>query len=151
VARNGKKNRDDEIITALAAGGNIASAARHAGVSERTVRRRLADPAFARKVDEARTEMVRAVVGRLAATGVLAVTRLQDLVDNARSEAVRLGAARAILEHMFKGAEVEVLAREVDALKRQFEEVQRGISVSEGGRPAPPHWGQGPAPGVHGE
>jgi hypothetical protein len=133
VAGSGKKNCDGAIVTALAAGGNVASAARHAGVHERTVERRLKDPAFRARVDEARAEMVRAAVGRLAAVGTLAASRLQDLVDNAKSETVRLGAARAILEFMFRGAEVEVLAREVADLKRLVGEIKHGAGIHEGG------------------
>jgi hypothetical protein len=132
VAGSGKKNCDDAIVTALAAGGNVASAARHAGVHERTVERRLKDPAFRARVDEARAEMVRAAVGRLAAVGALAADKLHALLG-AKAESVQLGAARSILDYMLRGAEIEVLAREVADLKRLVAEVRHDPGVYAGG------------------
>jgi hypothetical protein len=157
VAGSGKKHCDEAIVAALAAGGNVAAAARHARVSERTVHRRLEDPAFRAKVDEARTELVRAVVGRLAAIGVLATTRLQNLVDNARSETVQLGAARAVLEFLFRGHEQDTLAREVAEVKRQLDEVRRGTGnvtggpEADAGGPGDLEAGEAPALGQAGE
>jgi hypothetical protein len=90
AGNSGKRNCDDALVAALAAGGNVAAAAKHASISERTVRRRLEDPAFRAKVDEARAELVRAAVGRLSAVGVLAVDKLHSLIGNARSETMQL-------------------------------------------------------------
>jgi hypothetical protein len=126
AGNSGKRHNDEALITALAAGGNIAAAARHAHVSERTVRRRLLDPDFARKVGEARAELVRAAVGRLSAVGVLAVDKQHSLIGSARSVAVQLGASRSVLEFMFRGAEVEVLARQLAELKAQVEGLLSG-------------------------
>lgn len=44
MAGYGRKNIDDALVVALAAGGSISFAANEAGCSESTVRRRLADP-----------------------------------------------------------------------------------------------------------
>jgi hypothetical protein len=125
VAGSGKHHRDEALIAALAAGGNAAAAARQAGVNERTVRRRLADPAFRARVDEARAELVRAAIGRLATIGTLAADKLQDLIGNARSEQVQLGAARAALEFMLKGSDTEVLARQLAELREHVEVLRR--------------------------
>jgi hypothetical protein len=127
----GKRSYDEALVAALAAGGTVVSAAAHARISERTARRRLADPDFARKVDEARVALVRNAIGRLSAVGVLAVDKLHALLG-ARAETVQLGASRAILEHMFKACEVEILAREVADLKRLVAEVRHGSGGSEG-------------------
>jgi hypothetical protein len=119
------KKNDDVLILALAAGGNAAASAAHAGLSERTVRRRLADATFRARVDEARAELVGRAVGRLAAVGQLAADTLKELIGKTSPPAVRLGAARAVLEHMFRGNEVGTLAREVAELKRLLQEVDR--------------------------
>src|SRR5262249_4110825 len=61
------------------------------------IRRRLADPAFRRLVDETRQRMLSDAVGRLADGMVSAADTLRDLLS-AKGEAARLGAARSILE-----------------------------------------------------
>jgi hypothetical protein len=126
AGNSGKRHNDEALITALAAGGNVAAAARHAHVSERTVRRRLQDPAFRARVDEARGELVRAAVGRLAAVGALAADKLHALIGNAKSETVQLGAARSVLEYMLRGCETEVLARQLAELRLQVEGILNG-------------------------
>jgi hypothetical protein len=136
VAQSGRKNADDALVAALAAGASGAAAAAKAEVSERTVRRRLEDPLFRARVDEARAELVRQAVGRLADVGALASDTLADLVKDG-PPAVRLGAARAILEHMFRGHEQETMARQLAELKKQVEVLTRGDGVDEGG-PQPP-------------
>jgi hypothetical protein len=78
----------------------------------------LAEAEFRARVDEARAELVRQAVGRLAEVGALAGETLAELVKDA-PPAVRLGAARAILEHMFRGHEVDALARRVQELERR--------------------------------
>src|SRR4051794_31695937 len=68
----GKRNCDDALILALAAGASTTAAAEQARVSDRLVRRRLEEPPFRAKVDAARAELVSRAVGRLSAVGVLA-------------------------------------------------------------------------------
>ena len=48
MSRRGRKNADDAVLLALACGATVAQAAHRAGVSERTVYRRLKDPASRR-------------------------------------------------------------------------------------------------------
>src|SRR5439155_5083923 len=106
-----------------------ATAAQHADVCERTVRRRLEDAAFRARVDDARAELVRQTVGRLAAIGTLAGSTLHGLLAAEVPAGVRLGASRAVLEFMFRGHEVETLARQVAELKAQVEALNtRGSS-----------------------
>jgi hypothetical protein len=122
----GRKGNDEALVTALAAGGSASAAAQLAKVSTRTVHRRLQDPAFRARVDEARAEMVSQAVGRLAAVGALAGDTLHELLASSVPPATRLGAARAVLEYMLRGAEVEALAREQAELRREIEELKRG-------------------------
>jgi hypothetical protein len=126
------KKVDDALVMALAAGASVADAARHARLSERTARRRLQDPAFRSRVDAARRELVTQVVGRLSAVGVLAGDTLHGLVRSAKSESVKLGACRAVLEFMFKGQELQVVARQVEELQRRIEEMANGSCDGQG-------------------
>src|SRR5262249_47177176 len=54
---------DRELLKALACGAIVENAARKAGICERTVYRRLANPAFRRQVNLLRTEMVQRTTG----------------------------------------------------------------------------------------
>src|SRR5262245_3905144 len=91
------RNADSALIAALAAGDTAAEAARKAGVSERTVRRRLDDPGFKRALEAAKAEALARAVAKLSDRAVAAVDTLAALLD-AESESVRLGAARSVLE-----------------------------------------------------
>ena len=54
MSRNVSKNGEDQLITALASGTTVREAAKLAGVTERTVNRRLEDAEFRARVQEAR-------------------------------------------------------------------------------------------------
>jgi hypothetical protein len=146
MAGGSRKNADDGLVASLAAGASAAAAAAKAEVSERTVRRRLEDPAFRARVDEARAELVRQAVGRLADVGALASDTLAELVQDA-PPAVRLGAARGILEFMFRGHESETMARQLAELKKQVEVLIRGNGGDDGGPQPPPEAGCNPPGG----
>jgi hypothetical protein len=97
AARPGRSAADAALALAFAAGKTLAEAAQAAGISERTASRRRADPDFAARVGDLRTEMVRRAVGKLADGMAEAAEVLRGLLG-ARSESVRLAAARTILE-----------------------------------------------------
>jgi hypothetical protein len=117
---NGRKRGDEALINALAVGVSVAAAAEHAGLSRRTAYRRLEDPAFRARVDEARAGIVSGVVGRLSGIGVLAGDTLKNLLGDS-SSSIRLGAAKAALEFMFRGNEQDTLARQLRELQEQIE------------------------------
>jgi hypothetical protein len=118
---HGRKDVDDLLLLAFAAGANAAAAAKHAGCSVKTVQRRLKDPAFRSRVDARRAELVSNAIGRLSALGTLAGDVLGELLKS-QSEKVRLGAARTALDFMIKGRDYERLSREMAELRRQVEE-----------------------------
>ena len=93
-----KKKADTGLILALACGASPENAALKAGVSLRTVYRRLAERAFRAQVNDVRADMVRRMAGMLTAAGVGSLKTLSTLQESAASESVRLGAARAIIE-----------------------------------------------------
>ena len=114
-----RKNADSTLLTELAAGGTVEAAAKAAGVSEATAYRRLREPDFRRQVTAARDEMVARSVARLSATSTLAADCLRELLK-ARSETVRLGAARAVIELGARLREQEDLAERVRALEERL-------------------------------
>ena len=97
MAVRGRRNGDEFLIAGLAAGKAVKDAATEAGVSERTVFRRLEEAEFLNRVAELRGRMVESASGRLANAAGAACDRLKGLLE-AASESVQLGAARTILE-----------------------------------------------------
>ena len=95
----GRKRKPDlGLILALACGASPESAAQKTGLSVRTVYRRLSEPAFQQQVSEVRADMVRRSAGLLTAAGLSAIKTFTLLLESAKSESVRLGAARAVIE-----------------------------------------------------
>jgi hypothetical protein len=97
VASGGRKNADEALALALATGQTLACAAQAAGVSERTAARRWAGPAFRRRVSELQSEVVARAQGKTADGMAEAADVLRALLS-ARSDTVKLGACRALLE-----------------------------------------------------
>ena len=93
----GKLRQDDDLIEQLARGETIRRAARLTGFSERSVHRRLADPAFRLRIQETRAAAIENASGRLTHATAEAVVALRHLLTS-DSDQVRLGAAKAILE-----------------------------------------------------
>src|SRR5579871_3855090 len=122
MARRGRKNCDEALILALASGTSVPTAAKQVGCSVSTARRRLADAAFRSRVEETRTQLVRDAFGRLARLGKRAAKELLRLIAKGDSDSVELGAARAALDFMFRGAETDILARQIDELRRRLDE-----------------------------
>jgi hypothetical protein len=124
-ADNGRENgpltpKQEAAALALAAGGTHAAAARKAGCGDRTIRTWQADPggAFARRVAQLRSEMSARACGRLADGMAAGADTLRALLK-ARSEQVRLGAARALLELGVKLRESVELEERVRALEEE--------------------------------
>lgn len=118
VAHIGDRRKGDAaLIVALAKGLTQRAAAEEAGVSERTVQRRMSEPDFRRAVDDARAQLVSETLGRLISSGLAAAATLQSLL-RAKSENVKLGAARAILELTQRYRESDELERRIAALEQ---------------------------------
>jgi hypothetical protein len=119
VAGGDRRNADPLLIAALAGGATNQDAARRAGVSEKTVYRRLDDPTFRQQVADARAGLVTRAVAMLAEAGTEAVRTLRALLADGTPPAVRLGAARAVLELGTRLRESEELERRLAALEEQ--------------------------------
>jgi hypothetical protein len=120
MARHGKKDIDTKLLVALACGATAEAAARSLGVSERTVFRRLKEPEFCKRLQQMRADMVQRTAGALTAAGAEAVRALLGLLKEATPAAVRLGAARAVLELGVKMREIVELEERVQALEEQL-------------------------------
>ena len=110
----------ETLVTEMAAGNTVIGVANRLRCSDRTVRRRLQDPAIRQRIITRRTEMVQMAVGKLAGAGGQAAFTLWDLLKS-ESETIKLGAARSVLDFMFRGTEVDLLARQVEELRQQLE------------------------------
>ncbi len=98
MAHRGRANADDVLIAALAGGQPVEQAAAAAGVSPRTAWRRLQDPDFRQRLDDARQQTVQAAVDTLTRASTAAAMTLATLLKPEQRATVRLAAARAILE-----------------------------------------------------
>ena len=115
-----RKKAIDALLTALACGASAEVAARKAGVSERTVYRRLADPSFQQQLAALRADMVQRSAGMLTAASLEAVKTLVELLNPAQPPAVRLGAARSIVGMGLDVRCASELADRIAALEKQL-------------------------------
>jgi HEAT repeat protein len=90
-------DKETQLVLALAAGASVASAARKAGCSARTLFRRLEDDAFRRQVARARTQIVSRATSMLAQTSIRAVATLRKLLNDENPSVKRM-AARGVLD-----------------------------------------------------
>jgi type II secretory pathway component PulF len=118
VART-RKNTDEVLLTALACGATVDSAAHSAGMSARTVHRRLKEPAFQERLQQTRTDMLQRTAAMLTAAGLESVKTLITLQQTSNPGSVRLGAARSVLEMGAKVREASELAQRLAALEAQ--------------------------------
>jgi phage terminase small subunit len=105
------------LILALASGASLVQAAHKAGLSERTVCRRLQDKAVQNRIETLRAEMVQRSAALLIAATLLAAKTLIDLQNGQVLPAVRRRAARDILEMSQTLRQVTVLEKRLAALE----------------------------------
>ena len=117
VAHRGRRNADDALLAALAGGATVREAATTAGVGERTAWRRLDEEDFRRRLDEARRQTVRAAVDTLTRASTAAAATLATLLRQEYPPAVRLGAARSILELGGRLRESQDVLARIEALE----------------------------------
>jgi hypothetical protein len=105
------------VALALASGRSLREAAGECHTGETTIKRWLAEQAFVRRIGQLRAEMTSQALGRLVENMVSAADTLGFLTRKARSESVRLGAARALLELGVKLRESVELEERIAALE----------------------------------
>jgi hypothetical protein len=120
VLKRKRKEADHVLLVALACGSTIENAAVKAGVGHSTVSRRLGDPVFAKKLQDMKSGMVRRTAAMLTAAASESVKTLLELQSQISPPAVRLGAARAIVELGAKLRETAELQDRISALEQQL-------------------------------
>ena len=120
------KKNEDQLLLALACGATVDAAAKQCGLTDRTIYRRLAEPAFRGRLQALRADMVRRAAGLLTAAAGEAVRTLLSLQKDSAPPAVRLGAARAILE-------LGIKVRELSDLETRIAELEHRAGLPEGG------------------
>ncbi len=121
MAENGRHKGESALVAALAGGASVRDAAKLARVGERTAYRRLDDPAFRQEFTDARAELVSRSVGALVDASTEAVQTLRTLLEFGYPPAVRLGAARAVLELGTRLRESEELGQRLARVEAQQE------------------------------
>src|SRR5205814_1019551 len=96
MSRPVASEKDVNLALALASGAGTAAAAAKAGVSQRTVQRRLGSPDFRQLVADLRADLIARALGRLADNMTRAADALAGLLDDPDGR-VRLRSARAVL------------------------------------------------------
>jgi hypothetical protein len=97
-----------------------AEAAEQAGVSVRTIERRMSEPVFRAELDRLQDDALEQAVSRLGAGASRAVERLLLMLRPGVPAHVQLGAARTLLANAvtLRRDELDELARRVEALER---------------------------------
>lgn len=108
------------VQLALAGGKSYTEAAQIAGVTVKTIMRRMSDDRYRRQVAAVRADMIDRAAGQLAEHAAAAVETLTGLL-NGESEQVRLGAARAILDSSVRYRELTELNERLARLEELLE------------------------------
>ncbi len=106
------------LLISLACGSTIEAAAAKAGLSKRTVNRRLEDPAFRQKLQEFRANMLERASAMLGAAAMEAVKTLLGLMERSIPHSTRLGAARAVIELGLKLRDLLEVEQRLSALEK---------------------------------
>ena len=118
MARKSNKAAEQALLAALAIGATVENAARKAGISERTAYRRLADPDFQARVEQARRENMARTAGMLTGAALGSVKTLVDLQQDVSVPAsVRRGAARDVLDMAVKYRESAEMEQRLAAIE----------------------------------
>lgn len=113
----------ESAILALLTEKSITLAAERCGVSERTLRRWLSEDAeFKAEHDAARKATYQAGIARIQALTGRGVETLEELLDAKKFPAVRLGAARTVVELGIHQHDTETIMRKLE----DIEAAQRG-------------------------
>jgi transposase-like protein len=128
MADKHRKKAEEALLLALACGASVEQAARQCGLSSRTVYRRLAEPDFRRRLQALRCDMVSRTAGTLTAAASEAVRTLLEILRSAAPPAVRLAAARAVLE-------LGVKLRDAADLEERLADLERTVAAGTKVRP----------------
>ena len=116
----------DRAIVALLSERGIDEAAERCQVSERTLRRWLAeDSDFQEQYKNARTAVYEVAINRVQGMVGRAVTALEDLLDAKDFPGIRLGAAKTIIELAIHRDQAERLERRIGELEQIQQQLRK--------------------------
>lgn len=120
----GKRNikpKQQAVIGEMVAGASVAAAAKATGANERTIRRWIADDAFAEALTTARAEAWSRAMNRLRGKAERAVEVLAEMMDSPGAPPhARIRAALGVIRHARQLVEVDELVARVEALERSL-------------------------------
>lgn len=119
-ATNRRAAQDLVLVACLSIGKSYDEAGETAGISGRTVARRMSDPEFARRVEALRAEHVAALTGQVLALGPEALQAIRDCLGADRPPVQRLRAASLALGYVVKFHHLHDLVSAVADIKRQL-------------------------------
>jgi hypothetical protein len=116
---------NETLIAHLASGQSYDAVAQLCGMSKITIVRWMRNPAFRRKVREARSTVLEQALSNLAQGAVEASVVLRHMLFHGKTERLKLSAARALLNAEARFRESEDMAADIEDLKAQVAALQR--------------------------
>ena len=118
---------DEVVVSALFATGNNKEAAELAGISQKTLYRRLAQPEFREKIRAARLETLENVTTEIQRHTTSAIRVIAGVMEDEKvNPAIRLQAADAILRHTVKLVDLVDLSARLEAMESQIRDMDKG-------------------------
>jgi hypothetical protein len=123
--------KDDRLLLALLSGAGCEEAARRVPCGVNTVRRRLRDPEFKRRLDEERERILRQATDALVAHVLAAVVRLGALVADPDSE-LALKAVNVTLTHATRFVDLADHGRRLQDIVARLAKLDGGAAAWNG-------------------
>jgi hypothetical protein len=115
-----KDTNREKALAGLLGTSSVTEAAKHSGLSERTIYRYLSDESFMKDFRRARRDLVETSIGQIqAATGEAVETLKKNLT--CENPAVEVRAAQIILDTATKGVELLDVLERVEILEAELE------------------------------
>lgn len=111
--------KDDLVLAALLANPTIKAASQACGVSEKQIRVRLGQPAFKKKYDTARRELLEQTTAYVQGALTEAIDKLLSIMrDPDASPQVQVNAATALVRTFLKLSETTYILAEIEEIKK---------------------------------
>jgi transposase-like protein len=122
MAKINNEVRKEQLALHLASGGGVADWARAHGIPDRTVYTWSRSPEVRDRTEAIRRAVLAEAVQQLGAHAAAAAGQIVKLAENARSETVRLQAARAVLAEFMSVANYTSMAGQLADIERRLRE-----------------------------
>jgi hypothetical protein len=120
----------DRAIVALLTEPTLEKASAKAGISLRTIKRWLKDPAFEEKYLEVKDHLLSHATSRLTmATGTVVDVLIEIAKDKKATHSARVSACRVVLETALRGQEVDRFSKQLHELEQQTAEEGDGSNI----------------------